>query len=1132
MDDMKRDSVLKIMGKIVQVGIVLIVCSAAAVGQDRMTQVEKNSVVYNGVPITQDAAQSTVLNKIISISAEDDPILEAVEKIAAKANLEMVYNSKLLAEKNRTVTMSLEQVTVEKAMWAVLEETDLRFAVSADKQLVLLERKEAPNSLQQIADATQEMISGTVTDEQSGETLPGVNILVKGTTTGASTDSEGNYELTVESLQDTLVVTYIGYQRQEISINGQTEIDIQMMPQAIMGEEMVVVGFGQQQSVQNLTGSVSSISSSTIQDRPITQSSQSLAGQVSGVTVLQSSGNPGEDQASINIRGLNTFSSAGNSPLVLVDGIAADINKVNPSDIESVSILKDAASAAIYGSRGANGVILVETKRGYDGPLQAEYNSYFGWTKPTELIELIDAATYAEMQNEALRNQGQSPAYSQEEINKFESGEDTENYPDLNQYKLLMDSKNPIQTNHDLRFSGGDENNKYSLSLGYLDKEGLMLNNNFERYSTRLNLDSKINEKLSVSLSLSGEQTDHIQLASPGNQGRSNPEGYIQTSIKVPPTIGGQKSDGSYGRLADFTIPGWLESDSERNEEVQYLLGSFQINYNLFENLKINGTASYRNQSWGVKQFKGEVQLDESVTLGPSELFESSSKEKLLTLQSTFEYTQDIDIHSFKILGGYSQEEFDRKFIEAYRDNFPNNNLRELNAGDAGNQQSSGTSGKWALQSLFGRLNYTIDEKYLFESNIRYDGSSRFPEESRFGLFPSASVGWRIAEEQFFNVSWIDELKIRASYGQIGNQEIGLYPYQLTLNIGNNYVFGDSFVPGAAAEVLPNENIKWETTTTLDVGLDAELFENRIRTTIDYFNKDTEDILYGISSSAILGLTPAEQNAGSVNNTGWEVSIEYRDNYGDFSFSIMPNFSIVNNKVTSLANVERDIGQGLFVGEPVQSIYGFEADGLFLDENDVESWAEMPYEVKPGDIRLKDLDGDGIITFEGDRRIIGNRFPKYNFGATVSGGYKSLDFNVQLHGVAGVNAIHNNGEAFRAFYLGTTPQKWQIENRFRPDNPTRYAKYPILENVSGGDRNGLVSTYWLRDASFLRIRDITIGYTLPVGITNSLGLRNVRFYFNGNNLFTFDSFYPGWEPEMSGFYPLTKSLNFGVNIQI
>ncbi|WP_234572935.1 SusC/RagA family TonB-linked outer membrane protein [Rhodohalobacter sp. 614A] len=1061
----------------------------------------------------------------------------ALEQVEQYYNVGLLYRSNIV-EGLQTRQAGILSNNVEEALSFLLEGSSLRFKYLNPKTYGIYESFELRKADERVINSALQVIRGKVIDSESGEALPGVNVIVQGgeevsgSLMGTSTDMEGNYEIQIPDSLNTLIFTYIGYQRLEVEINGRSEINVELIPDVQMLEDLVVVGFGQSQRVENLTGSVSSISASTIEDRPLTQSSQSLAGQVSGVTVLQSSGNPGEDQATINIRGLNTFSSAGNSPLVLVDGIAANINDVNPSDIQSVSILKDAASAAIYGSRGANGVILVETKKGRSGALQAEYNAYVGWTKPTELIELVDAATYAEMQNEALRNQGQSPAYSQEEIDKFRSGIDPENYPDLNQYNLLMDSGNPIQTNHDLRFSGGDDINTYSLSIGYLNKDGLMVHNNYERYNARLNLNSQITEKLNVALNLSGHEANHSQLASPGNQARSHPEGIIQTSIKVPPTIGGQRPDGTYGRLADFTIPGWLASDSERNLEEQYLLGTFQINYNLLENFKVNATASYRNKVWDTKHFKGEVQLDESVTLGPSELIESRNEESLLTLQSTFEYSQDINVHSFKILGGYSQEEFERDFIEAYRDNFPNNNLRELNAGDAGNQQSSGTSGVWALQSVFGRLNYSYDEKYLFESNLRYDGSSRFPEENRYGLFPSASIGWRISEEGFFTINWIDELKVRASYGQIGNQEIGLYPYQLTLSLGNNYVFGDSFVPGAAAELLPNRDIRWETTTTFDLGLDFELIENRIRGTIDYFDKETDDILFGISSSAILGLTPAEQNAGSVRNNGLEFSLEYRDNFGDFFFSIAPNFSIVHNEVTSLANVERDIEQGLFVGESVQSIYGFEADGLFVDENDINSWPEMPFEAKPGDIRLKDLNGDGMVTFEGDRKIIGNRFPKYNFGATVSGGYKSFDFNIQLHGVAGVNAVHNNGEAFRAFYLGTTPQKWQIENRFQPDNPSRDAKYPLLENVSEGDRNALVSTYWLRDASFLRIRDITVGYTLPVDVTDIIGIREARIYFNGNNLFTFDSFFPGWEPEMNGFYPLTKSLNFGVNIKI
>src|SRR5690625_2452779 len=480
MDNKIRDSILKKIGKVVQIGMVLIFASAVAVGQDRIATAEKsNTMVYNGVPITQDAAKSAVLNKIISINLQDISLLEAVEKIALKAQLEMVYNSKLLEKKSRSITTNLKQITVAKALWAVLEGTGLRFAVSADKQLVLLKQKEAKNSLQRIPATIQKTITGTVTDGQSGKTLPGVNILVKGTATGASTNENGNFELTVPSLQDTLVFTYVGYQTQEVPVNGRTEIDIQLTPEAIMAEEMVVVGYGTQQR-QDVTGAVSSVSAEDFEERPITNTALGLQGLSPGLSIEYEGGQPGEENVVTRIRGTGTLNNP--NPLVLVDGVEQSLATVEPSNIESISVLKDAASAAIYGSRAANGVILVTTKRGAESGVAVSYNAN---VSVHDLLFFLDGASKEDwmmMRNEADIARGNDPVFTEEYQSNVLAGTNPLEYPFADFEEGVFRDRAFAHSNT-ISVSTGGETGRLYAAISHDDQDGIMKNRSEEHTS-------------------------------------------------------------------------------------------------------------------------------------------------------------------------------------------------------------------------------------------------------------------------------------------------------------------------------------------------------------------------------------------------------------------------------------------------------------------------------------------------------------------------------------------------------------------------------------------------------------------------------------------------------------------------
>jgi len=459
--------------------------------------------------------------------------------------------------------------------------------------------------------------------------------------------------------------------------------------------------------------------------------------------------------------------------------------------------------------------------------------------------------------------------------------------------------------------------------------------------------------------------------------------------------------------------------------------------------------------------------------------------------------------------------------------------------------QNSGSGQEWALQSYFGRINYDYQGKYLFEANARYDGSSRFPEENRFGFFPSFSAGWRISEEDFFknSIALINNLKLRASWGSLGNQQIGNYPYQSTLSLGQDYPFGvaPALASGAAARFLPNTDITWETTTMVDIGLDMSLFEGKLNMVVDYFDKTTYDILYSISTSSTLGMTPSEVNAGEVSNKGWDFDIIHKNLLGSFSYGVAVNFSVVNNEVVKLADVERDIANGLFVGEPMASIYGYQADGLFVDQNDIDTYPAQPYVMEPGFVRFMDVAGpdggppDGVVDPNNDRIVIGSRFPKYSYGATVTAAYKGIDFLIQFTGTGGMVRDMAGAQLVRAFQNDGTPQRWMSEDRWTVENPNRDASYPKFSQALVGGAPVQPSSFWAIDASYLSLRNLQIGYSLPSSVISKIKISQLRVYLSGSNLWTFDNFYPGWDPQPTNpgnttFYPFTSVYSAGINV--
>ena len=1070
-------------------------------------------------------------NKRLSLNMTNVPIKSVLEAIEDQSEFFFMYEVHNV-DVEKKVNVSADNKTVPGILNDIFADTNITYKIT-NRQIAL-----TAESLYSVGQQIL-TVSGKVTDT-SGAPLVGVTVMVKGTTTGIITDTDGNYILSNVHGDATLVYSFVGMQTQEVKVAGKTSIYITMIEETVGIDEVVAVGYGTQKKV-NLTGSIASVSTKELENRQITQTSQALAGLASGVTVTQGSSQPGADGASIKIRGLGTFSGAGNEPLVLVDGLASSIDNVDPNNIKSISVLKDAASASIYGTRAANGVILIETIRGQKGVLQVNYNSYVGWQKVTTFPNFLGSSEYAKYRNEAAQNEGGVPYYKDEQIALFKSGSDPDNYPNVPHLKNLLTSGSGFQTNHNLSFMGGDEKNSYLFSTGYLNQDGLVAQNSYKKYNFLLNFDSKIKDNLTLKVNLSG----YAAATEEPRHSFGDITSVIAFAVREPSVYAGKKSDGTYGHQDAYGPEKWLDGESFTGKDNKMFSGGIDLSWEIFNGLTLSGKAGYNYSNNKYKDFTAEEIFDPTYTVGPNKLEVGSGDGSLVTLQSLVNYSKKIGQHSFSIMGGFSQETNKNNWSTDSRQNFPNNLLYEMNAGASSTMFNSGSGSEWALRSYFGRLNYSFKEKYLFEANVRYDGTSRFPKEGRWGLFPSFSAGWRISEEPFIkdNLNWIDNLKLRGSWGKLGNQNIGNYPYQSFVTLGKDYSFGGAVNSGAQNSVLANKEITWETTQITDIGLDLTVLKGKLNMVADYFDKTTSGILYNIAVSSVLGMTPSEANAGSVKNTGYEILLNYQTSIGKVNIGIIPNFSYTKNRVTELSSgLQQDIGANLFVGKSLQSIYGYVADGLFVDANDVASYPKQPYSAQPGFVRYKDISGpdgvpDGKVDATYDKTVIGSTLPKYTFGSTFTGEYKGFDFSLLLQGLGGFEKQMTSYEAF-AYYNDGQIQQWQVDNRWTVEHPDRNAKYIKLTNLSSSNGSLQTSTFWNRNAGFLRAKNVQLGYSFPKSIIQKLKIDKLRIYVSAQNLFTIDKFYQGWDPEMiqdndfaPKFYPITRITSFGLNVK-
>ena len=980
-------------------------------------------------------------------------------------------------------------------------------------------------------------VSGIVTDAESGQPLQGVTVQVDETPTVTITDKDGRYSIKVPGNNSVLVFTFIGYEKITELVKGRTEINLSLSLIARGLEEVVVVAYGTTKKI-NLTGSVSSISAKDLENRPITNVTSALQGTMAGVTVTQSNGQPGRDVGTIRIRGIGTLNNS--NPMVIVDGVVSSMSTINPEDIASVSVLKDAASASIYGSRAANGVILITTKKGKKGDVKLNYNAYVGKQSATRLPDFVDSWQAATIYNQVQKNEGRPVRYTAEEIEKFKNGSDPDNYANTDWLDLLYQGSG-IQQNHYIDMTGGNDKTTFLFSLGYFNQEGVVVHTDNERFTTRLNLSSKVKEKLTVNGNFSYTRGVFQEPVNPYTGDFSQ---IFRQANRIGRSVPYKYSNGYYGYIGDGNPIAWLDLNSPNKNNTHNLNAVVNADLEIIKGLHLKPLLGYRLDISQNQKFIKDIQFYDWKTgnpttyQGPNSSTAYNDFNNVITLQALLDYEINIQNHRIAALAGYSQEYTKYNWLQGYRKDYLNNELGEINAGPNEGQTATGSANELALQSYFGRVTYNYDQKYLLEGNLRYDGSSRFASDNRWGIYPSVSAGWNISREDFFTPLYdvISSLKIRGSWGTLGNQNItGNYPYITTISGGQNYTFNNGIAPGIAPTRGANSAIQWETTEQTNLGLDAGFLNERLTFSAEYFVKNTSDILLNIPVGAAYGLSAPVQNAGSVQNKGWEFTAGFQDRAGDFSYNINANAAFIKNKVTDLKGTGPIINGFRFmeVGYPINSFYGYEAEGIFQTQKEVDDHAKQTGgTIAPGDLKYKDQNGDKLIN-GADRVYLGTYFPKITYGITAGVNYKGFDLSIFLQGAGGVKGFVQGeilGEAGDKVGKPTSI----LLDAWTADNPTD--KFPrVWSAYRQNNPLNTPSSFWVRDANYLRLKNLQLGYTLPTKTLARVGIDRARIYYSGQNILTVSKFYKWVDPEAPagerGYtYPQVLVNTIGINL--
>jgi TonB-linked SusC/RagA family outer membrane protein len=1130
-------------------------------------KIMRNTIFLLILGVLQAHAIDTYSQKTkLSIDFSDASLVNVLDKIESESEFFFLYNEKLL-DINRKVSITVKDQLLITILDDLFNGTDVKYTI-IDRKIIL-----APEYLTGLSQPQQFNISGTVTDASTGEAIPGANVIVKGANVGALTDTNGKYSIMAPNQNAVLVFSFIGYNDLEQPVSGKTTVNVALIPTTQALDEVIVVGYGTKKK-RDITGSISSISANTLAKTTSVSFTQALQGRIAGVYVKSNSGQPGGG-VSVRIRGIGGLNNS--EPLYVIDGIQMvggttdtynSLAMINPNDIESLEVLKDASAAAIYGARGANGVVIITTKRGIVGKPQVSYSGSFGiqnLINPNN-FGVLNAKEYAEVVNATVMADGLGAIFG---------GTNTVQYPpeyfpapsSLGAGTDWIDeitNKNAPTQEHQLSVSGGNENHKYYLSLNYLNESGIIINTSFKRYSIRLNTDNTINKLLKVgnSLFLTNSSSNLIVA------NRSDEGGNFLRALMYAPTIPVYKTDGTFAGpptsfygparnpVADILSP---DIDNSRTNIAGNIYGELSILKGLSFKTTLSISLSLDTRATFTPTYSEGIVSKATTSVGTG-----ADRGSGWRWSNVLSYSRDFGKHHLSSLIGTEANEGKSNSLSGSA-TYTDNSIRIVSSSGSKTYSFNQALSSSSMISYFGNLSYNFDNKYFIEGNIRRDGSSKFGKNSRWGTFPSFSAAWRISQESFFPKEIINELKLRSSYGLIGNDKIGDFAYIAGLK-NVFYAFGGnngSFSNGIAINGLANPDLKWETSAQMNVGLDLGMLKNKLSFTGEYFQTKVTDMLLGLPIPAVTGINASTytidlariiSNAGSLTNKGFEFEASYKDKIGKLFYGIGATLTTFNNKVTDIGNNDQIWGQvyqsqnvsRTVVGGSLGEFYGYVVDGIFQTQGEVDAANALgdpavPYQnakTAPGDFKFRDLNGDNVITAD-DRQVIGSPIPDFTYGLNLDLAYSNFDLTMLWAGTQG-NDIYNANrmdlEASGRTYFNKTKavlEAWSGPNTSNTV-PRRIASDPNL--------NKRISSVFVEDGSFLSLRNIQLTYNLPESINSKLKLSSAKVYISGQNIITLTK-YNGIDPEVgnvsgsnlsSGIdndvYPHAKTVRLGVQV--
>lgn len=1068
--------------------------------------------------------------QMLTLKGRNTKLTDVLKEIKRQTKYDVISETGVVGTL-RVPELNLNNVPLDKGLSSILTPLSLTFVIEQNAVII---KRAVPAWTTKVAPIieAQKNIKGKVVDA-GGQALAGATIKVRNGMS-SSTDQNGEFQVNANA-GDVLTVELLGFEAQTITIRAQTNYSITMKVKVDALDEVVVVGYGTQKKT-SLTGAVSEIKGEELTRRPVSNLQQALQGQVGGLTVLDQGGAPGKPNTTMRVRGVTTIGN--NNPLVIVDGIEQAMDFINPNDIETMSLLKDASSTAIYGSRAANGVLLITTKRAKEGGLNVAYDGFLALQKAVNIPEHMGLEDYMRMQNTAYSNVGSKPKYTEDQINEYVNATDRYKFPMPNTWFDVMFKTAP-QVNNNISLSGGNESFKGRVSFRQQDQQGLVKNMNAQLYDFRTNVDIKILDNLKVSSDLNYRYGK--------NRGPASQFNVFNIMLHASQWTVPQYPDGSYGVSPQGRSP-MVENElgGYNRQASDFILGNFKADWEIVDGLTLTGQFGLRSEMQAVKNYLNSYEVRDyynpdlvRVSVPLNNLDEQRNASKEYTLNGLLNYKKTFNtVHDFSTLLGYSQIRNYGNNLSAFRQGFYNNDLQSIGQGlNDATKSNNGGELEWALQSYFGRVNYGYDNKYLFEANGRFDGSSRFTGGNTYSFFPSFSAAWRLSQENFWSglTDYVNEFKIKGSWGKVGNQAVDLYSYYSTLAL-INYSFNEKPVQGYTLTKLADPNITWETTTQRNIGVETSFWSHKMSFSADYYHKKTDGILLVLPIPAIMGLTPSAQNAGSVENKGFEFVLGYRENFGDWKFNGNVNFNVNKNKVLNLAGTGPYITgsnvESMFItGEqyPINGFWGYQTTGFFQTQEEVASSPKIATSVQAGDVKYNDRNGDGIINAD-DMTFLGNSFPTYTFGSSLGLGYKNFELNVLLQGAADVYTRLSGALAEMGNQEGFTHEIY-TNNYWTPENTDarfpRPTKFNLL-NIQSSDR-------MLINGSYLRLKNVQLQYSIPSEILAPTFIKSVKCYVSGTNLLTISKLNewnldPETPPGRANYYPQTSLYTFGLKL--